>query len=406
MSCKDEAKDKKGEDEVFALLMQKTLPELTVLGFKKASFFFDRLPEKKRLQLLAMILLLLNFEKPEVIVLESEMLNFLKELKTLKDPNARFAAVAMILKYEREGMSYKQIFSAKGQAKENPMHCSLVLFACKHLCPDIPCFGTKKMDNPEFIKSMIIFLAELHYSEDLGEGGKKSILKRILENNKLQTTNKLLQFTSCIRRRLTQRLRMGDDPEKILAENLKHSLDSLGEPYQCKIAVELLDKLKFPEEIGYYIQSLERLPQEEKDRMVPFFFNFLTLTAEGKMVEARYDTKELRSIFKSSSIDLWKKGERRTVAELLKDDPEFDMLEDEPLNFQNELQMAFENEHLKQEEYPDFYHAAFGESGGKFPVLEVPKLGELAKKGVIESKKKVVSHALSMLFNEKKSTCS
>lgn len=400
--CKDEAKDKKGEDEVFALLMQKTLPELTVLGFKKASFFFDRLPEKKRLQLLAMILLLLNFEKPEVIVLESEMLNFLKELKTLKDPNARFAAVAMILKFKREGLNYKQFFSAKGQANENPMHCSLVLFACKHLCPDVACFGKKKLNNPEFVKSVIIFLAELYYAEELGDESKAAILKRILENKKLQTTNKLLQFTSCIRRRLTQPLRMGDDPEKILAENLKSSLDSLGEPYNCKLSKELLGQLKFPEELGYYAQGLERLPQEEKDRMIPFFFNFLTLTAEGKLVESRYETKEIGSIFKSYSLDLWKKRERRTAAELLKDDPEFDMMEDEPLNFQNELQIAFENEHLKQEEYPDFYRAAFGESRGQFLKLDGPEIGQLKKKGDdIESKKKLVSHALGKLFQEK-----
>ena len=367
-SCKDEVKDQRGEDEIFALLMQKTYPELTVLGFKNAPLLFDQLPEEEKLSLLSMILLLLNFKKPEEVVQESDMFNFLNDLRNLNDPNARFAAVAMILKFEREGKGYKDIFSLKGNSKKNPMYCALVIFACRHLCPDVPCFSKTKMDNADFIKNIVNFLAELYYAEELGATGKQALLKRILENEELQTAKKLLQFTSCIRRGLIQPLIKGDDPAIIMADALKPLLDSLGEPYNCEISKELFVKLDcIVEEIEYYAQALERLPQEHKDRMIPLFFRFLTLTAEGKMVEARYETEELQSIFKSYSLDLWKKGSHRSVAELLKDDPDFKMMEDKPLNFQNELRIAFENEHLKKEEYPDFYRAAFEESRRNFP---------------------------------------
>lgn len=400
------------EDRAFALFLQKSPPELEMLGFHNQHSFFEWLPEPEKLSLIAILLFLNSIDDPQQLIKEPDTIPLLKEIAGFNDPFARFAVVALLLKFINGGESLARILDFyKGTAIKTdsyPKYFSLVDYACHHFFPERNDSALLEMGwkDPAFRKQMLVFLAELVLSERLDACGRKEILLSFLEGEAYQNPECLFEFSSCLSRRFIKELRNKQPPKQILLNSLSATLQNLGAPYNCSLNDELLARLKYKEEIGYYAQALEKLSSDEKSRLVPFFFRFLKLSAEEKMRDERYHHSEIAALFSEygldgASLDKWKKGTRSSVAELQARFPHFQSGNDH-WDIQSELRKSFASEHLLAADYPEFYAVAIEEKEGKFPILIGKVFGALKKKKDDEgAQKKAISHLLSKLFAEK-----
>lgn len=378
-------KESMADDELFAYAIKQPYYKLESLGCKKLGFFIEYLPDREKNPLTAMILFLLAFEKPEELIQDPTIFSFFEEIENFSHPAARFAAIGLILKFNRMGI-LPQVVLSYGTKKQvtvltDPLLFSLVLYACNAI-------GAKKFSEEglkqnwkdvEFKRKMILFLSEFFLSEKLTDEDRKTIFEAWFQNKKFPSTKMLSDFSTCLTQRLTSPLKQGKDPSIILCDQLKDVLDRLGHPYDRKISSELLIKLPFRGETVSYAQGLEKLPIMDKDLIVPFFFKFLNTLAEGTLEANRYKTPEMISLFATYSLDLsvWKSNTSSTVRDLFSRHQVKGL--EEQINFTpfDALQKVFEENHLRKELYSDFYQAAFEKGDPKKLLLEGKYFGQL-----------------------------
>lgn len=361
--------------------------------------FLEALNEQEQIQLLAMLLLLKSLANPQVIIRYPEVLEFLKEIHSFRSPLTRFAIVALALKEVEEGSSLiDQLTFSTDTTKSYSRMYSVVLCICRRLCPGVDMsFLKSKWNDNAYVKEFIIFLAELCFSEKLTNDDRKNILSRLFTDKRLQSKEILIDFTSCLSNRLTKQLTRGQNPHQVLAERAISFINRMGKNYKCAIDSSLFFKLRHTEEIVQYVQSLEKLPENEKDQMVPFFFRFLNFLAEGKMSEMRF-TRELSELFTSYKLErnIWEHDCVSKVGDILARFPGHVVVPDDVFNVEDALMGVFEEKHLEASEYQDFYKFAKRETATA-PILDGKIYGEY-RDGTIEEKNKAVMHLLAKLF--------
>lgn len=370
------------------------------VAFPNARQFLFLLDDTDKLPLLAMLLLLTAVKNPQEAIQSPEIQAFLQEIKSFPSPSVRFAAVTLLsalVKKQADLLSLQYAFDGKS---DYPKILSLVVYVCDQLCPAANARGVllNKWKEKTFRAEFTCFLAELMVGEKIDEACRQNVLEHFFQTRDLQRPEVLIQYTSCLRRRLVKQLGLKVHPNIILSERFQAALDSLGSPYKCSLTVEELSKLQYKDEIGHYVQALQRLPADDKQRMVPFFFRFLRLTAAGEMQEERYRTPEIRALFKKFKLDLsrWKQERSSTVAEIFARFPDIPSIVPRPLDIKSEMRTAFEDGHLLQADYPKVYAYIF--NNAKSPILDGAKFGLLAKQKTDKAKKRCTSDRLARLY--------
>lgn len=397
------------EEALFVLLVKKTYGQLHEMGFKKPFLFLDHLDESEKSSLLSLILFLNNHPEAANLINEPLLHSFFDELHSFHDPFVRFAGVILALKFDH--LTLAELFkNEKSQPSDYPLIFSLIVnVICKSYCPnrDFHSLIIKKWKDIEFRKKMILFVAELFLAEKLSFRDKEKIAGSFLEQSAWQNTKALTDFSVCLARRLMRPLREGKSPTQILDEEFEELLSDLGAPHQCSLPADLVKNLKYREDISHYANCVARLPQIDKDQMVPRFFKFLRLLAEGKVSDEKYCAADIASLFSTYKMNLedWKEETRSTVDELIKRHPEVSVVDSEIFEPESALKRVFEESHLDQNEYPDFYEAAFGGKGKSFPLIEKKDYGKKHNQKSDEKiKKELISHRLSLLIKEKTPT--
>lgn len=356
--------------------------------------FFDGLDDDHQIPLLAMIFLLKAIENPLEIIRHEEVQRFLTEINSLKDPGARFAVVAIVLKGVDDGKPLlDQLRHVNGQGIR-----AVVYNTCVRLCKSQDYNNIKKKWNDDiFLKKFVLFLSELLFSEKLNNRNRGTILSKIFNDTTSEIEELLIDYSSCLTLRLIKPLIDGISPRNILADRGIRLINRLGAPFKCKIDQNLYSKLRHTEDIIRYVQSLSKLSENDKEDLVPFFFEFLTALGNGSMPSMRF-TKEVQKLFETYNLsrDTWEKETCEKVSAILKRQPQAQLEAAETFT-KTALLEVFEHHHLDSNEFSPLYNFLLN------PTTSPPEVNgreiEKLKKGSQEDKNKVIMHLLSRLSN-------
>lgn len=395
------------EEKLFISYIQASSRQVLLqrLGFRNTFFYY--LEKNEEHGFLAMILLVKSIDSHRLhsYMEKKEFLDFLREIYNFRDPATRFSIVLLSLGLMKKGMCLIDQLKFPTEGKNHPKMFSITLCALNDFQQSQTADSLEsKWKNVFFLKNFVRFLAELSFSEKLNHQEKSGILSIFFKDANLQTPEILMDYCLVLSSRLTKLLSSGESPRRILLERQLFFINRLGESYHCSLEPETFLKLQYRQEISYYAQSLERLPEEEKESMVPFFFEFLHRLAAGTLKKERFNTPELKNLFTTYQVNqaLWEKETESNVETILSRFPNVALpIEcNKPFNIQHALLKAFEEKHLLIGDYEEFYNFALTQASPP-PILEGKVFGKYManlKNLTPEQKKGTLSHLFSELF--------
>ncbi|MFS8563287.1 MAG: hypothetical protein LVR00_02725 [Rhabdochlamydiaceae bacterium] len=342
---------------------------------------FDSLSSQERSQLVAM-LLLLKHSKYDALEEDQRatLLDFLDEINKFPDPRVRFAFLALFLDgKKRELPAPNCLLEALGSVhsqKFYPKMYLLIHYQFRLRKIDTTCLP-EVWKSEEFRKNFPLFLVELLFSTNVDDFQRSSVLSRIFQQKQFPDFEMLRHLSYCINRGLIEDfITKETSPLQIVTTNFQNFLERLGKPYNCSLSLELATNLQSVPDIISYSQSLARLPDSERERMVKFFFQFLHSMAKNTMKEERFNTPALKHLFddrltgprpRGTPLDLnvWKEENILTIGDIKRNFPTFFL----NVDIAEELRNAFKERLLEENGCLRFYHHLNGNPWQGRPTL-------------------------------------
>ncbi len=166
------------------------------------------------------------------------------------------------------------------------------------------------------IKEKARVLVELLFSVKSDQAKQKSILES-LKSKDWQKEKELRDLSACLAMGLDKQLVSSTSPSMVLSAAFKSSLQNLAKIYRLD-SNGLLESIpeSIRQDVGYYAQAIEKLPENDKLRMIPTLFDFLEQVSKGTMQATRYQHSEIQTLLSKLDSKKWIDGDSITIENL------------------------------------------------------------------------------------------